>query len=463
MQLELYNQAIAPDEAGQRQPLSKFLTQRKVFITIDDTTEYKRCRVQSNRKGVVLRDIAKGAAINTKKQQLCQPGDFLVAEIDAKVGGYGFVPAELDGAIVSSHYYLFEVDEAQLLSRYLYYLAQSDIIQSQISSQGSTNYAAIRPKEFLAIEIPYVEPEEQRAIVARLDALTLESDEFGQEAAHQTTLLTRLREAILREAVQGRLLPQDPTDEPAPALLARIRAEKHHLIKEKKLRAEKPLPPLSDAEVPYGVPEGWVWCRLGQLVLKSEAGKSLTCYPYPASYPKWGIIKVSAMSWGTFDETESKELPEEVTPELAYQIMPGDYLISRANTGELIGRSVLVGEIKANLLLSDKSIRMIFAEDVNKEYISLCNAAEYTRTYYKSVATGTSDSMKNLSREQMYALAIPLPPLAEQRRIVAKVAELLAHCTELEAELGQARAAASALHAAALREAFRPVAVAAVA
>jgi type I restriction enzyme S subunit len=164
------------------------------------------------------------------------------------------------------------------------------------------------------------------------------------------------------------------------------------------------------------------------------------------------------MSWGTFDETENKELPQEVMPELAYQIKQGDYLISRANTGELIGRSVLVGEIKANLLLSDKSIRMTFAEDVDKEYISLCNAAEYTRTYYKSVATGTSDSMKNLSREQMYALAIPLPPLAEQRRIVAKVAELLAQCTELEAELDRARAAASALHAAALREAFQPVA-----
>src|ERR1051325_8026933 len=99
--------------------LSEVLKHRKEFITIEDSIEYKRCRVQVYRRGAVLRDIVKGLAINTKKQQVCNSGDFLVAEIDAKVGGYGFVPPELNGSIVSSHYFLFEIDKKKMLPDYL--------------------------------------------------------------------------------------------------------------------------------------------------------------------------------------------------------------------------------------------------------------------------------------------------------------------------------------------------------
>src|SRR5690242_17414606 len=95
-------------------PLGRVLKHRSEFITIDDTQTYMRCRVQLHAQGIVLRDKVEGAALKTKSQQLCRSGDFLVAEIDAKVGGFGIVPPELDGAIVSSHYFLFEIDEDQL-------------------------------------------------------------------------------------------------------------------------------------------------------------------------------------------------------------------------------------------------------------------------------------------------------------------------------------------------------------
>ena len=98
----------------QKVPLEQVITHRKEFIEIDDLQEYKRCRVQLHAKGVVLRDIITGALIKIKKQQICREGEFLVAEIDAKVGGYGIMPEDLKGAIVSSHYFLFTVDETQL-------------------------------------------------------------------------------------------------------------------------------------------------------------------------------------------------------------------------------------------------------------------------------------------------------------------------------------------------------------
>ena len=93
--------------------LGEVLKHRKEFITIDDSQEYKRCRIQLHAKGIVLRDLIEGARIKTKEQQVCRAGEFLVAEIDAKVGGFGIVPEDLDGAIVSSHYFLFEIDQGE--------------------------------------------------------------------------------------------------------------------------------------------------------------------------------------------------------------------------------------------------------------------------------------------------------------------------------------------------------------
>ncbi len=99
-------------------PLGEAIAHRKEFITIDDCESYKRCRVQLHAQGIVLRDVIQGAEIRTKKQQVCRAGEFLVAEIDAKIGGFGLVPDDLDGAVVSSHYFLFKINEQRLDKRF---------------------------------------------------------------------------------------------------------------------------------------------------------------------------------------------------------------------------------------------------------------------------------------------------------------------------------------------------------
>lgn len=145
--------------------LAMVLKQRKEFITIDDKSEYKRCRVQVQAKGVVLRDIVLGKDIKTKKQQLCKKDDFLVAEIDAKVGGYGIVPDSLEDAIVSGHYFLFEIDKSLLLPEFLAIVVQQKQFAKQVKSTGSTNYAAIRPYHVLGYQIPLPSLTEQAALV----------------------------------------------------------------------------------------------------------------------------------------------------------------------------------------------------------------------------------------------------------------------------------------------------------
>src|SRR5437762_14385562 len=94
---------------------SEFLRHRKDFIVINDLETYKRARVQLHWRGVVVRDQVEGALIKTKDQQVARNGELLVAEIDAKVGGIGIIPPYLDGAVVSSHYFLFEIDEHKCL------------------------------------------------------------------------------------------------------------------------------------------------------------------------------------------------------------------------------------------------------------------------------------------------------------------------------------------------------------
>jgi len=157
-----------------RYPLStldRAITLRADFIQINDTEIYKRCKVQLHAQGIVLRDIVSGAEIKTKRQQVCRVGEFLVAEIDAKVGGFGIVPVDLDGAIVSSHYFLFEINDELLNHRYLDFYGRTHAFQRQVSAQGSTNYAAIRPKDVLGYTIPLPPLAEQRRIVARSEEL----------------------------------------------------------------------------------------------------------------------------------------------------------------------------------------------------------------------------------------------------------------------------------------------------
>lgn len=173
-------------------PLEKAICHRKEFIEINDLERYKRCRVQLHAQGVVLRDIVQGTEIKTKKQQMCRAGEFLVAEIDAKHGGFGIVPEDLEGAIVSSHYFLFEINQEVLERRFLDFFIRTPAFREQVSAQGSTNYAAIRPNDVFSYKIPLPLLDEQRRIVTRIEELAAKIEEarsLRQESAESVFAL----------------------------------------------------------------------------------------------------------------------------------------------------------------------------------------------------------------------------------------------------------------------------------
>lgn len=249
----------------------------------------------------------------------------------------------------------------------------------------------------------------------------------------------KLKQATLQLAVQGKLVPQNPENEPASVLIEKINKEIAKLIKEQKIQKVKDLQRIDIEEIPYNIPKEWLWIRFGNIAPYIEAGWSPMCEKRPKENEEWGVLKISAVSWGVFNPLENKALPASLSPKPEYEVKPHDFLMSRANTSDLVGRSVIVEDTIPKLMINDKVLRLLFSGFVSKNFYNLYNNSKTARFYYAKKASGTSSSMKNISREVIYNMPVPLPPLEEQKRIVEKVEHLMGLCNELKSKLRKER------------------------
>lgn len=182
------------------------------------------------------------------------------------------------------------------------------------------------------------------------------------------------------------------------------------------------------------LPEGWASCQLGDLLCHIQAGKSVKCDERPPEGNEPGLVKISAVTWGEFDEIESKTLLTAEGLDERNRIRPGDLLISRANTLELVGAPVIVQKISKNLYLSDKVLRLELPESL-REWALICLRSESGRAQIESLATGNQLSMRNISQDALRAIEMPLPPEAEQKRIARKLDALLAQVDAIRARI----------------------------
>jgi type I restriction enzyme, S subunit len=261
-----------------------------------------------------------------------------------------------------------------------------------------------------------------------------------------------LRSAILQLAVQGKLVSQDSADESASALLEKIKSEKSELIREGKIPKSELFSVLEQNALPFDLPSSWQWQRFGEVITHIEAGTSPQCEKRPRDSHEWGVLKISAVSWDAFNPNENKALPAHIEPNPEHEVQANDFLMSRANTGALVGKSVIVDQKPERLLINDKTLRVHFSSWVYNHFYNYYNNVGFAREYYASQGTGTSDSMKNITRSQIRNLPIPLPPLAEQKRIVAKVNQLMTLCDTLQAHLTQRQTSAIDLAEVAVRQ-----------
>jgi type I restriction enzyme S subunit len=266
--------------------------------------------------------------------------------------------------------------------------------------------------------------------------------------------IPRLRRFILDLAVRGKLVEQDPNDEPACKLLKRLQAEKARLMKEGKASDVKPSRLATPEDQQYAIPAAWQWERLGNLVQSMANG----IYKPSGFYADDGVLclRMYNIKDGhiNFDNPKRITLTDEELN--VYRLMPGDLLVNRVNSKELVGKAACIPPCEEEVIFESKNIRLRLMElGVLPPYISLL----FQTLFYRTILEGHAKQacgQATVNQPQLAALPVPFPPLAEQHRIVAKVDELMGVCDRLEAAQAQRERRRDRLAAASLHRLNRP-------
>jgi type I restriction enzyme S subunit len=339
-------------------------------------------------------------------------------------------------------------------------------------AKWTVNIAHLGAQRFAEIEFPLAPANEQRRILAKIGELFSDLDAGVAAMERVRANLKRYRAAVVKAAVEGRLTAEwrkkNHARETGPQLLTRILAERRRKWEEEQLAAftkAGKTPPAKWKEKykePAGpdytnlptLPEGWCWATVDQLLYGIEAGKSFECLPRPASLDEWGVIKVSAMTWGEFIEDENKAIPPDARFNPAVEVRPGDVLLSRSNTVELVGATVFVRQCRGRLLLSDKSMRLLVNAILNRAWFQRAMSSRTVRRQLSAMATGTSDSMRNVSQEKVLSVVVPMAPLAEETAIVQEIEWRVSDCDAMISQVAANLKRSVRLRQAVLERAF---------
>lgn len=237
-----------------------------------------------------------------------------------------------------------------------------------------------------------------------------------------------LKNSILQLAVLGKLVPQDPNDEPASVLLKRIRSEKDRLVKEGKIKKDKALTPIAEDEIPFDIPENWEWIRLGELVIviSGTSYKSGDVSDSGLRILRGGNLQNSKIKYYDNDVF----LPQNFWDE--EKTIKTDDILIVASTGSkaVIGKPGFVFQTDKNTQIGAflRIVRPLFHEFSN--YLRLLFDSEFYRNHIRCEVQGMN--INNVKTEHITEFVVPVPPLSEQERIVAKIEELLPHIEEYD-------------------------------
>jgi len=401
----------------------------------------------------------------TKPLKLAKAGDVLICVVGATVGKLNLAIDCAIGRSVAAIRPRRDID-----TKYLYFSLMPYTLKLRSQSRGSAQ-GVIGKEELNAVEIRLPSLKEQHRIVAKVEELMALCDQLEQQQthsieAHQTlvasllgtltrvesqqefsaawariashfdTLFTteasidQLKQTILQLAVMGKLVPQDPKAEPASVLLEKIAKEKGRLVKEGLQKKQQPLAEVTDAEIPFVIPDQWEWSRLGNLGIGSTGKTPSTGSPeyYGGVIPFIGPGQITPAG----EILDSDKNLTESGCEYSGVAEPGDVLM--VCIGGSIGKSAItVSRVAFNQQIN--CIRPIFVSPVLLHYSM--NTPHFQAAILEK-ATGSATPIINRSKWE--ELLVPVPPEAEQHRIVAKVDELIALCDTLKARLTDAQA-----------------------
>ncbi|MGF7398302.1 restriction endonuclease subunit S [Thermoanaerobacterium thermosaccharolyticum] len=344
------------------------------------------------------------------------------------------------------------IDKVDLKFYFYYFNLNKDTIVK--STATGTSKLAINMKNFINYCIPLPSIEYQKLGRERIEEVEPKINELDLIFEKNLTYITRLRQSILQEAVQGKLVPQDPNDEPASILLEKIKKEKERLIKEGKIKKEKPLPPIKDDEIPYELPKGWEWVRLGELCSYIQRGKS----PKYSNVEEIPVVSQKCIQWNGFDISKARFIDPMSLDGYAEErfIEPLDLLWNSTGLGTL-GRINVYPKIKLyDKVVADSHVTVIrpFKNFIYSKYLYLWFSGPIVQGEINDKSTG-STKQAELNTTTVKEYIVPLPPINEQKRIVEKVEQFMALCDELEKNIEQCKKDSELLMQSVLQEAFK--------
>lgn len=343
---------------------------------------------------------------------------------------------------------------AAFLHRYLQFYKDRKIVPLM---KGAAN-VSLAIKDIANIDIPLPPIDEQNSFIELFNKIDGTTKELQSEFLKQLSYLSLLRQAILQEAIEGKLTTEWRKKNPklisgenhASKLLEKIKAEKERLTKEGEIKKEKPLPPITDTEKPFDLPIGWVWCRLGNLVQikggkRVANGYKLLKIPTPHIY-----IRVSDMKNGGIDDSDLHYIDESMYQQIKqYTISKNDLYMTIV--GATIGKCGIVPDKFDNMNLTENAAKIIIFI-LNKIFLLHCLSGAFCQNQF--VDKTKQVGVQKMALNRFATTMIPLPPIGEQQAIVERVDKLMAMIDELEKQVTERKDYSERLMQSVLREAF---------
>lgn len=429
--------------------IGDFLKRRKDAVDVTDGVKYKRATIRINHKGISVRDELDGTQIKTKRQFIISKGQFLLSKIDARNGAFGIVPEELNKGIITGNFWTFDVDQSKVLIDFFKSFTETvsftDICIR--SSSGTTNRKYLDEKKFLDIDIEVPNIEEQAVAISNYYQRREFINSLQNSGVNQRETLANLRQSILQEAIQGKLTESWRANnlniEPASELLKRIEAEKQQLIADKKIKKEKILPPIGNDEMPFELPEGWIWCKLGNSGYTQTGSTPSKKQPnyYGNFIPFLGPADISN-NWMKYPE---EGLSQE-------GIAVGRLIAKNSLMMVCIGGSIGKCNINTMDVSCNQQINTITPILNEAFYIKSCCQSPYFQNEVLTRSSGSATPIINKGKWEN--IIIPIAPIQEQQEIVEKVNALMALCDELEQQIESSNIQIEQLMQSCLKEVF---------
>jgi type I restriction enzyme S subunit len=363
--------------------------------------------------------------LSSRARRVLQKGFIVYSLVRPYLNNIAVVEDEKENYIGSTGFVVFKPIKIEI-NYFISFLLSPFVKTYYLSLLSGFNSPSVSQEDFLSTPFPLPPLAEQQRIVSKVNELMSLCDELEAAEQELDVLESRFEEylpkSILQAAVQGKLVLQNLHNEPASVLLQRVRAEKARLVKEGKIKREKPLPPISEDEIPYDLPEGWVWCRLGELC---NFGVTISTIPDNIPDDAW-VLELEDIHKDTGEIVQYKTKAERKSKSSKHVFYKGDVLYSKLRP---YLNKVTIAEKDG--YCSSEILPLQFCKDIYPQY-AICFLRSPTFVDY-AIERSYGVKMPRLGTEDGRNALFPLPPLAEQQRIVAKVNELMALCEEIKA------------------------------